>query len=79
MSWFRNHVSPITKALTALMHSKDANVQELVADWRQITRKYNDLSSAYITLEQEVIRLRHENEFMIRFLEKQLNKELEHD
>lgn len=54
-------------------------MQELVADWRQITRKYNDLSSAYITLEQEVIRLRHENEFMIRFLEKQLNKELEHD
>jgi hypothetical protein len=57
------------------MHSKDANVQELVADWRQITRKYNDLSGAYITLEQEVIRLRHENEFMIRFLERQLNKE----
>lgn len=59
--------------------TKDDNVKQLLSDWSVLVTKYNGISAHVITLEQEVIRLRHENEFMIRFLEKQLNKELEHD
>lgn len=76
MGWIR-HRNPLSKAATLLFNTKDENVQDLLNDWRNLVREYNNLSAGYITIEQEVIRLRHENQFMIRLIEAQLNKEIQ--
>lgn len=71
------HKSPITKATTALMKNRDDNIQQLLTDWYELTYEYNSLAGRFISIEQEVIRLRHENQFMIRLIEAQLNKEIQ--